>query len=185
VATRNESALTASGASKVGAQLGVDGALDRQGRPGEQPEQRPAAAGARQEARRRTLRLGAHDQRRAGQHRHGAGELRDPKRVGLHAQPAEAVERQRREHLARDPEPHRHQCAEPREQQDPRGDVEGAAQPAGELPGLRLAEQVERAERPTQRGEQQQQPGADPQLQRGGAERARHRGRELDVRRGL
>ena len=126
--------------------------------------------------------LGAHDHPGAGDDRRGAGERRGVKRFALHAQRSADIERERREHLPGDEQPDAHQCSEAREEHDPGGDVQRGSEATGEMPWLGVVKQAERPERAGGRRQREQDHGAQAQLQRGGAERAADRGRELDVR---
>jgi hypothetical protein len=129
--------------------------------------------------------LRAHDERRAGEHGHGPEGVGRTEVLGLDAESAEAVERERGEHLSGDPQSDRDHRAEAREEEDPGRDVDGAAQAAEQVPRLRLAEQPERVERARDRRCDEQERGADAELQRRRAERAAGGGAELDVGRCL
>ena len=101
--------------------------------------------------------------------------------LGVHPEPAEAVEHQRGEHLSRDPEADREHRSEAREQQDAGGDVDGAAEPADQMPRLGPVEPAERVERARDRRRREQEGRADAELERRRAERAPGRRAELDV----
>jgi hypothetical protein len=167
---------------EVGAELGIDRSLDREGRPGGQRQREPASPCGSKGA---ASRLRPRDESGAGDHCGGARDLRPAWRLPLDAEPAEPVERERGEHLPGDPQGNRHHCAEPREQQDPRGDVEGARESADEVPGLDVVHQTERAQRANRRARREQEQGADAELERRRAEWAAGRRAQLHVGGGL
>jgi len=135
----------------------------------------------RNASQRAALRLGADDQGGAGQHGQTPKGVRRTERLGLDTQPAEAVERQRGEHLAGDPEAHRDHRSQAWEEDDAGRDVDSTAEPADQMPRLRPVEPPERVERTRDRRRREQDGRADPQLQHRRAERAPGGRAELDV----
>ena len=67
-------------------------------------------------------------------------------RLLCEAQPAEAVQDQRGEHLPGDEQPDGDECAETGKEQNACGDVERASQAADELPRLGVVDQLQSAE---------------------------------------
>jgi hypothetical protein len=129
--------------------------------------------------------LRPHDQRGAHHDRDGAEGRRHVDRLARDAQPAEAVEQERGQHLAGDEQPDADDGAQAREQQDAGGDVDRAADAADEMPRLGVVQEPEGADRAGRQCEEGQQAGADGQLQRGGRDRAAGGAAQLHVRRGL
>ena len=167
---------------EVGSQLRIDRALERERRSGQHGEREPGAAVTQPAGRHAAPGLRAGDQRSADQHREASHDLGRTQRLCLHPEPAEAVEHQRGEHLSRDPEAHREHRSEAREQQDAGGDVDSAAEPADEMPGLGAAESAERVERARDRRHREQEGRTDAELERRCAKGTPGRRAELYVR---
>jgi hypothetical protein len=149
--------------------------------PAARPRNAPAGALARRHLERASAGLGSYDQPGADNDGSRAGERCCLVHISSNAEPAEAVEQERGEHLAGDEQPDRDERAEAREEQDAGGDVDGAAEAADEVPGLNLIEEPEGTERAGQRREREEHGRPDRELQGRGAEGADHSRRELHV----